>query len=155
VNLEMLNAVAALVTIVGLPLVLLSLFWSQKALALQATQAIYDKAIDVDMFFLEHLSLKNRVYGESAANASLDCDEASIKAACELMTDLFQQVVTCKKALPKDAWLGWERFMLAIMKKSPAMRNFVDAYGKQWYSPELLKVLQEKPVTDARSDQPT
>ena len=92
VNLEILNPAAALVTIVGLPLVLLSLYLSrqqsaqmQKAFELQACQAIYDKAIDVDMFFLEHISLKNLVYGDSTVDTSLDCDAASAAAACELM----------------------------------------------------------------------
>ena len=75
------------------------------------------------MFFLDHLALKSIVYGDPTADTAPKCDEASVKAACELMTDLFQQVVTCKKALPKDAWLGWERFMTAIMKNSQAMRR--------------------------------
>ena len=107
----------------------------------QTYQAIYDKMISIDQFFVDHPHIKSHVYGDLDWPEDADT-QCRVMSACEMLADLFQKLVQLhgQTKIDRANWLGWNRYMRTIYHSSPSFRNFIDKNG-WWYTLDLASLL--------------
>jgi GNAT superfamily N-acetyltransferase len=103
----------------------------------------------IDQFFTINHELKAYVYGaKKFPDDPIMHDQ--IMSACEMLADLFQQLVQLHKhgKLDPDNWLGWNRYMLSIYNSSDSFRHYLDVNG-WWYTLDFVALFSAFPE-DAR-----
>ncbi|RMF31065.1 MAG: hypothetical protein D6759_10710 [Chloroflexi bacterium] len=139
--------IEALVSVVGLPLLLWSLreMARQTNLAAKATRAsIYQNVatamIEFDRFFVDHSELKPYFYGGKEIPEDHP-DYARVMSVAEMLVDFMDEVTVLSPIVPKYLpWDTWKSYFQDLFVSSPALRNYW-AEHKKWYPETLQKLL--------------
>jgi len=137
---DALNIVTNLVTILGLPILIGTIVLLIRQLRVQAYQAIYESALSMDQFLIEHSDLRKYLYGRKALPDN-DPDELErVSGAADMLLTFFEHVLGQKNSMSKAKWIGWENYISDVYKTSPAVQYFLNK-KEHWYSEELKELL--------------
>ena len=112
----------------------------RKSVRLETYQRVYEKMIDIDLFFVENAELKSYFY----SNKTVD-DKAinnKLSSLAETMVDLFYNIYFQKEGMPQETWIGWELYIKHIAQ-SPVLKQFVNE-NKSWYTEDFVELLKSK-----------
>jgi hypothetical protein len=140
---DTLNTIAAVFTILGMLIVAGTLITLVRQNQIQAYQTIYTSMLSIDQFFAEHPDLKSYIYDGKGLPDSTHKEYPKVLSTCEMICDLFEEVIGCRVAFSKDKWDGWVHYMTSLYQESIALKEFM-ALHKRWYTPELLELLDRE-----------
>ncbi len=138
-----LEIVADVVSILGLPILIASIILLIRQLRIQAYQGVYDNMLSIDQFLVEHPELREYLYESKPLPTSDPVEFNRIIAAADMMLTFFEHVAGHKENMSEAKWRGWEEYMLDVFNKSPAMQFFWRTKG-YWYDEELKRVLEKR-----------
>ena len=103
----------------------------------QTYQAVYDRMIQIDQYFIANPDIKGCVYGDLPWPDNKR-EQQSVMSACEMLADLFQELIQLHghTMIDYENWRGWQRYMRTIYSKSESFKRYFDAYGK-WYTIDI------------------
>ena len=135
-----LNILASLVSILGLPIFISTAILLVRQLRVQTYEAIYESVLPIDQYLLENPSLRKYLYSGQALPDSSSCEYDRVVGLADMMLTFFEHLLGQKNSMTKRKWLGWENYMRAVYKSSPAVQYFLKA-NREWYTDELKGVL--------------
>jgi hypothetical protein len=138
---EILDIIANLVTIVGLPLLIYTTYLLVKQLKLQTHQDVYQHIHAIDQYLVDNPSLRKYLY-EGAALPKDDPHELSrVLAAADMMLTYFEHVLASKDGMSSEVREGFMAYMSDVCRSSPALLHFIEQKSL-WYTEELNKLVR-------------
>jgi hypothetical protein len=126
------SVATALITAVG--------FWAVRAqMRATAVDHLHSRMHDIHKMFLADTKLHRAFFG---VKPSVVPDDMNVVA--ELMGDFFQQISLELDHLPRDAAVGWRRYMKQTYWRSEILRDYFER-NKDWYPPDFVKNAVLKP----------
>lgn len=136
----------ALVSVLGLPALVISLVfvWKQLKLSANANRATVYQSVpllmfDIDRLFIERPELKPYFYGRKPLTHD-DPEYNRIMSVAELFVDFMDYVTVVEPALPEYEWDSWKCYFRELLATSPALQQYWQEYG-HWYPDTIAKVL--------------
>lgn len=134
---------SALITIIGLPILILTLWLLIRQLRIQAYQAIYQSSISMDQYLAEHSEIRPYIFDGKEMPLEGIRERDEVIGSVIMLAAFFEHVTGQKPSMSKDKWRGWENYMRDIYDTSPTMRYCVKKYEK-WHSREFLEMLHRR-----------
>ncbi len=139
------GALQALAGCIGVPGVLLSLFflWRQVRDQTTATRAtVYQNLtammIEIDRFFIDHSELRKYFYDGANISEKHD-DYPRAVGVAEMFLDFADFVLMHKSEMGNYPWGEWEKYFSDMYATSPMLRAFW-ANKRDWYGDELKEL---------------
>jgi len=143
------GTLATWITIIGFPLVIVSLVLlirqtreltkqnetAAKSVAAAVYQNVSDLMIQIDRVFLEYPEL--RPYFDDGAALPNDVKTRSqVIAVAEMLADFRDNVMAQSRAVPTYRWGMWKRYFDELEKRSPAFKEYLEKndgiYSHDW-----------------------
>lgn len=128
----------ALISLLGFAFVIRQMRYTRQAIETQTQAQIYNMGLDAYQTLIAHPELGVYFYGE----ARLPVDETEryrVFAAFEIFCDYFEYIILQKGSVSEDVRDSWMRYMTALFRRSPAMREFIEGRRDQ-YTPQFIAV---------------
>lgn len=136
-----LDIIGSIVTILGLPVLIWSIFLLGRQLRLQVYQTVNETILEIDEFFTENYDLLPFVL----ENVPIPEDDPKLRLkvlnAAALLMDYFVHLHTLRGLQSKEIWAGWQNYMRDVYKTSPALRYYIET-NRSWYTYDLIHILQ-------------
>ena len=117
---------------------------------LETYQRVYDKMLEIDLFFVENPELKPYFYH----GKPVDDKKQRQKLLCmaETMVDLFYGIYFQRVGMPDKTWEGWARYIQQIVCSSPIIDEYLEAAGG-WYEAPFIEMLRN-PAKAGKNEKP-
>jgi hypothetical protein len=119
------------------------------SIRLETFQRVYEKMIEIDLFFVEHPDLKAYFYQGKEVEDENQREE--ILCMAETMVDMFYNIFFQRTGMPSNTWRGWERYINHIVRSSPIIHQYL-ASSNTWYDEDFLILLANRENAPGRSE---
>jgi hypothetical protein len=138
-----LGLLSDLITILGLPFLIYSLFLLINQLRIQAYQSVYQSSIIMDKYHAENPEIRPYIYYGKAIPDEKNVKEFNkVIGSVEMLAAFYEHVLAQMPNMSKDKKKGWKNWMRQVYETSPAMRYYLDKH-EEWHSSELLDIMRK------------
>lgn len=134
-----------LITVVGFPILIYTLYLLIKQLRIQAYQSVYQSSIIWDKYSAEHPMIRPYIYDGKPMPMPKDdpFEFYKVIGSVEMLWAFFEHVAAQMPHMSEGKREGWENHIREVYETSPAMRYYVEKY-KKWHSSELLNLVHKR-----------
>jgi hypothetical protein len=132
--------VSAVATVIGATATALGVWFlvgqlrsARKQLTVTAFEHLYSRMQGIHEQFLHQPALRRYFYDGKPIEDAGESEREEVVILAEMLADFFQQVHLQLDLMPRKAAQGWRAYIEDIIRRSPALRDFLRAHGA-WYT---------------------